>query len=49
MHVNLKIDPDDLNRRRRRFCVRRKIYHIYKWRRRQYACRCAWVYVVCRV
>jgi hypothetical protein len=26
IHTNLKIDADALNRRRRRFCVRRKIY-----------------------
>jgi hypothetical protein len=30
IHINLKIDADALNRRRRRFCVRRKIYHIYE-------------------
>jgi hypothetical protein len=29
IHINLKIDADALNRRRRRFCVRRSIYHIY--------------------
>jgi hypothetical protein len=30
IHINLKIDADALNRRRRRFCIRRKIYHIYE-------------------
>jgi hypothetical protein len=30
IHINLKIDDDDLNRRRRRFCVRRTMYHIYQ-------------------
>jgi len=33
IHINLKIDADVLNRRRRRFCVRRTIYHIYQWQR----------------
>jgi hypothetical protein len=28
IHMNLKIDADALNRRRRRFCVRRTMYHI---------------------
>jgi hypothetical protein len=30
IHINLKIDADALNRRRRRFCVRRTVYHIYQ-------------------
>jgi hypothetical protein len=30
IHINLKIDADALNRRRRRFCVRRTICHIYQ-------------------
>jgi len=34
IYINLKIDTDALNRRRRRFCIRRKIYHIYQGRRR---------------
>jgi hypothetical protein len=32
-HMNLKIEADALNRRRRRFCVPRAIYHIYQERR----------------
>jgi hypothetical protein len=30
IHNNLKIDADALNRRRRRFSVRRTVYHIYQ-------------------
>jgi hypothetical protein len=30
IRTNLKIDAEALNRRRRRFCVRRTIYHIYQ-------------------
>jgi hypothetical protein len=30
IHNNLKIDADALNRRRRRFCVRRTMHHIYQ-------------------
>jgi hypothetical protein len=30
IHINLKIDADALNRRRRRFSFRRTIYHIYQ-------------------
>jgi hypothetical protein len=30
IHINLKIDAGALNRRRRRFCVRRSICHIYQ-------------------
>jgi len=37
------------NRRRRRFCVPRKIHHIYQGQRRQYAGKCACVYGVCSV
>jgi hypothetical protein len=29
IHINLKIDADALNRRRRRFCVHRTICRIY--------------------
>jgi len=47
--MNLKIDADALNRRRRRVCVRRTIYHIYEWRWRQYAGKCACVYGICSV
>jgi hypothetical protein len=49
IHISLKVDADTLNRRRRRFCVRRKIYHIYQGQRRQYAAKCACVYDVCSV
>jgi hypothetical protein len=49
IHINLKIDADALNRRRRRFCVRRKVYHIYQEQRREYAGKCACVYGVCSV
>jgi hypothetical protein len=48
-HIKLKIDADALNRRRRRFYVRRKIGHIYQGRRRQYARKCASVHGVCSV
>jgi hypothetical protein len=47
--INLKIDADALNRRRRRFCVRRTIYHIYQGYWRLYAVKCACVYVICIV
>jgi hypothetical protein len=30
IHMNLKIDADALNRRRRRFCGRRTVHHIYQ-------------------
>jgi hypothetical protein len=36
IHINLKIDADALNWRRRRFCIRRKIY-IYQGQRKEYA------------
>jgi hypothetical protein len=49
IHINLKIDADALNRRRRRFCVRRTTYHIYPGERRQNAGKCACVYGVCSV
>jgi hypothetical protein len=49
MHINLKIDADALNRRWRRFCVRRKIYNIYQGQRSQYASKCTCVYGVCSV
>jgi hypothetical protein len=35
--IELKIDADAQNRRRRRFCVRRKIDPIYQGQRRKYA------------
>jgi hypothetical protein len=37
------------NRRRRRFCVRRIMYHIYPEQRRQDAGKCACVYGICSV
>jgi hypothetical protein len=46
IRINPKIDADALNRRRRRFCVRHKIYHIYQGQRRQYPGKCACVYSV---
>jgi hypothetical protein len=46
-HIKLKIDADALNRRRRRFYIRRIIYHIYAGPRKQYAGKCACVYSVC--
>jgi hypothetical protein len=49
IHINLKIDADALNRRRRRFCVRRTTYHIYKGQRRKYAGKRACVYGICSV
>jgi hypothetical protein len=49
IHNNIKIDADALNRRRRRFCVRRKIRHFYQGQRRQYAGKCACVYSICSV
>jgi hypothetical protein len=30
IHINLKIDADALNRRRRRLCIRRTICHIHQ-------------------
>jgi hypothetical protein len=48
-HINLKIDADALNRRRRRFCVRRTMYHIYQGQRRHDAGNCASVYGICNV
>jgi hypothetical protein len=47
--MNLKIDADALNRRRRRFYVRRTIRQIYQGQRRQYAGKYACVYGVCYV
>jgi len=35
IHINLKIEADALNRRRRHFCVRRTIHHIYQGQWRQ--------------
>jgi hypothetical protein len=43
IHLTLKIDADALNRRRRRFGVRRKIYHIYQGPD-AVCCKCACVY-----
>jgi len=37
LHINLKIDAVAMNRRRRRFCIRLTIYHIYQGQRRQCA------------
>jgi hypothetical protein len=48
-HINTKTDADALNRHRRRFCVRRRVYHIYHGQRRQYDGKCACVYDVCSV
>jgi len=48
IHINIKIDADDLNRRRRRFCVRRK-YIICQGQWRQYAGKCACIYCICSV
>jgi len=47
--MNVKIDADALNRRRRRFCVRLTIYHIYHGQLRLSAGMCACVYGVCIV
>jgi hypothetical protein len=44
IHINLKIDADALNRRRRRFRVLHTIRHIYQGERRQYADKCACAY-----
>jgi hypothetical protein len=48
IHINRKIDADALNRRRRRFCVRRTMY-IYQRQRRQDAGNCASVYGISSV
>jgi hypothetical protein len=44
IHINVKIDADALNRRRRRFWVRCKIYQIYQGQQRWYPDKCACVY-----
>jgi hypothetical protein len=49
IHIKLKIDANALNRRRRRFCVRRKLCAIYYGQRRQYVGKYACVYGVCSV
>jgi hypothetical protein len=49
IHTNLKIDADALNRRQRRFCVRRTMYHIYPGQRRQDTVKCACVYGISSV
>jgi hypothetical protein len=49
IHINLKIDAEALNRRRRRFDVRRTICRIYQGKWRQYAGKCACVYGECSV
>jgi hypothetical protein len=49
IHIHLKTEADGLNRHWSRFCVRRKIYHIYPGQTRQYAGKCACVYGVCSV
>jgi len=47
--MNLKIDANALNRRRRRFRVRRTVYHIYQGQWRHHAGNCACVYGKCSV
>jgi len=47
IHLNLKIGADALSRRRRRYCVCRKIYDIHQGEQRQYAGMCACAYGVC--
>jgi hypothetical protein len=49
IHVNIKVNLVALNRRRRRFCVRHTIYHIYQGHRRQYSGNSACVYGTCSV
>jgi hypothetical protein len=49
IHKNLKIDADALNRRRRRFYVRRTTYRIYQGQCRKYAGKRACVYDICSV
>jgi hypothetical protein len=49
IHINLKIDADALNRRWRRFCVRRTVYYMYQGQWRKYAVACPCVYDVCTV
>jgi hypothetical protein len=49
IRINLKIDADDLNGSRRRFCVRGKIYHIHQEEGRQYGGKSECVYGVCTV
>jgi len=44
IHINLEIDTVTLNRRRRRFCIRRAVYHIYQGPWRQYDGKCTSVY-----
>jgi hypothetical protein len=48
IHINLKIDVDALSRRRRRFCVRRTLYHIYQgqWRHKLISAHASTVYAV---
>jgi hypothetical protein len=43
IHINLKIDADAMNRRRRRLFVRRTVCHIYSRQRRRDAGKCACV------
>jgi hypothetical protein len=49
IRINLKIDADALNRRRRRFCVGRPMYHIYPGQRRYDVGMCACVYGISSV
>jgi hypothetical protein len=49
IHINLKIDADALNRRRRRFLRRCPIRHICQGQWRHYARKCACVYDVWNV
>jgi hypothetical protein len=49
IHKNLKINADALNRRRRRLCVRRTVYHMYQCQCRQSAGKYACVCGICNV
>jgi hypothetical protein len=49
IHINLKIEADAVNRRRRHFSFRRKIHHIYQGQIRQYAGKCVYDSGVCSV
>jgi hypothetical protein len=40
IQTNLKIEDDAMNRRRRRFCICLKIYHIYQGQLRQCVGKC---------
>jgi hypothetical protein len=49
IHMNLKIDADAQNRRWRRFRVRRRAYHTYQGKGRQYAGKSECVYGISSV